>query len=177
MKHKKKLNNFGSSKSQRNATLVNMAIELLTNEYMTTTKAKARATKSYVDQLIARSTDSLAGRRRLKSKLKHGPTIEKIFDTYKKRYTDVSSGFVESYKVGYRKGDGADMIKLMMKGYAPKTKSKLTKVKNVKTDDTDKNKKETKPKKRSVFGGNRDAKKSQVASTTDKSKAKSRSGI
>ena len=58
MRHNKKFNHLGRTASHRSAMLANMAISLIMHKRITTTVAKAKALKKYVEPLITRSTVS-----------------------------------------------------------------------------------------------------------------------
>ncbi len=178
MKHMKKIYTFGSSKAQRDAAIKNMANDLLMHEYIKTTKAKALAVRTFVDKLLSRFESGLNGERYLVSKLGDKRTIKKVIDVLIPRYKNDNFGFVQTYKLNTRPGDGAQMYKLILKGYKPTEKSKLKKVKGdqAKEETEGVEKKTKKP-----FGLNlsksKTEKKAQVSNVVDKSKAKSRSGI
>lgn len=127
-----KKNNFGNTKRQSNAALKNMAISLIEHEHITTTKAKARAVSTFVETIFARYDQTLHSQRIVESKLGTDKMVGKIDDLSKDRFKDIDSGFVGTYRVGFRKGDGAEMFKVMLSGYEPKAKTKLTKVKETK---------------------------------------------
>jgi len=57
MRHNKKFNHLGRTASHRSAMLANMAISLIMHKRITTTVAKAKALKKYVEPLITRSKD------------------------------------------------------------------------------------------------------------------------
>lgn len=171
MKHLKKINNFGSSKGQRNAALNNLAKDLIKNEFMTTTVAKAKAVRAFVDGLISKAKSGM-DRRVFVSRLQDEVLTDKVYNILLARYKDISGGYIEEYKLGNRSGDGAQKIKLMLKGYTPKAKSKLKKVK--KEESTEKVK-SPKLSNKSVVQDS-DVKKDQVSATT-KQRAKSRSGL
>ena len=65
MRHNKKFNHLGRTASHRNAMLANMAISLIMHKRITTTLAKAKALKKYVEPLITRSKDDTTNSRRV----------------------------------------------------------------------------------------------------------------
>ena len=65
MRHNKKFNHLGRTASHRNAMLANMAISLIMHKRITTTLAKAKALKMYVEPLITRSKDDTTNSRRV----------------------------------------------------------------------------------------------------------------
>jgi large subunit ribosomal protein L17 len=173
MKHVKKINNFGSSKGQRNAALNNLAKDLIKNEFVRTTVAKARAVRAYVDSFISKAKVKGFNKSLLVARLKDEVLVNKVLDTLVPRFKDLTGGYIEEYKIGPRSGDGAEMIKLMFKGFEPKSNSKLKKVKK----DSTKESKQTKTSLTSKANlKSEDNKKDQVAVAT-KQRAKSRSGL
>ena len=65
MRHNKKFNHLGRTASHRSAMLANMAISLIMHKRITTTLAKAKALKKYVEPLITRSKDDTTNSRRV----------------------------------------------------------------------------------------------------------------
>jgi large subunit ribosomal protein L17 len=173
MKHVKKVHNFGSSKAQRDSALNNMAKDLIRNEFIRTTVAKARAVKAYVDGFISKAKKENVNKALLVSRLKDEALVNKVLSEFVPRFKDINGGYIEEYKIGFRSGDGAEMIKLMLKGYQPKVKSKLKKVKK---EPTNKDVKSSNAVANKSKGGQDDNKKDQVAVTATQ-RAKSRSGI
>lgn len=171
-----KKNRFGSTKSQMRADLKNLTISLLDKGHITTTPTRAKATKRYVEILLGNVSDDENSRRKLEGQLNHNKKIvDKIINEYLKEFKKEKSGFINVYKVGFRKGDGSEMIKLMMKNYKPQKKSKLRKVKkkDEKKEEETKSEtpKQTKKAKRDLTND------SQKHVDATQGKAKSRSGI
>ena len=65
MRHNKKFNHLGRTASHRGAMLANMAISLIMHKRITTTVAKAKALKKYVEPLITRSKEDTTNNRRV----------------------------------------------------------------------------------------------------------------
>ena len=65
MRHNKKFNHLGRTAPHRNAMLANMAISLIMHKRITTTLAKAKALKKYVEPLITRSKEDTTNSRRV----------------------------------------------------------------------------------------------------------------
>ena len=65
MRHNKKFNHLGRTASHREAMLANMAISLIMHKRITTTVAKAKALKKFVEPLITRSKDDSTNSRRV----------------------------------------------------------------------------------------------------------------
>lgn len=110
----------------RKSTLRNLATSLILYERMTTTTAKAKETKSMVEKLInsARKRDLIA-RRRLMAFLFDKNAVKKVLEDLLPRYKNIPTGFIRSYKIGPRLGDGAEMsILQLVEGEKPKVKEK-----------------------------------------------------
>ena len=65
MRHNKKFNHLGRTASHRNSMLANMAVSLIMHKRITTTLAKAKALKMYVEPLITRCKDDSTNSRRV----------------------------------------------------------------------------------------------------------------
>ena len=63
MRHNKKFNHLSRTASHRQAMLANMAISLIMHKRITTTLAKAKALKKYVEPLITKSKDDTTNSR------------------------------------------------------------------------------------------------------------------
>lgn len=108
----------------------NMASSLILNEYIVTTKAKAKVCKAFVDKVISRGKrKDPHTERMLVMLLRDNLAVEKIINVLREKYKDRVSGFVTSVSVGYRKGDDAAMTKLVLVGAEPFRKAKKVKTK------------------------------------------------
>ena len=110
MRHNKKFNHLGRTASHRNAMLANMAISLIMHKRITTTLAKAKALKMYVEPLITRcKDDSTNSRRVVFSYLQNKYAIKELFSTVAEKVGDRPGGYTRVIKLGTRKGDAAPM--------------------------------------------------------------------
>ncbi|MCA9385788.1 hypothetical protein KC717_04015 [Candidatus Dojkabacteria bacterium] len=130
MSNRIKKHNFAHSSSQKRSILKNLSLDLIKHEHVTTTKAKAKAVKSFVDTIFSRYEKGRNGVRFIESRLGTKAPIKKIDELLEGRLKSVSGGFVHLVRLGSRKGDGAELFKLMLIGYEPKKKSLLKKVKD-----------------------------------------------
>lgn len=121
----------------RKSTLRNLVTSLFLYERIKTTTAKAKEIKPVAEHLlsIAKAND-LNSRRRLLAYLFDENATKKVIEVLVPRYKDLSSGFIKSYKLGARLGDGADMSILELVNAKQETK-----IEEVKTEV----KKEAKP--------------------------------
>ncbi|NPD92439.1 50S ribosomal protein L17 [Xylanibacter muris] len=108
MRHNKKFNHLGRTASHRSAMLANMAISLIMHKRITTTVAKAKALKKYVEPLITRSKDDTTNSRRVVfSYLQNKEAIKELFSTVSEKVGDRPGGYTRIIKLGFRKGDAA----------------------------------------------------------------------
>lgn len=111
MRHGKKINHLGRQASHRHALLSNMASSLILNKRITTTVAKAKALRKYVEPLLTKSkTDTTHSRRVVFSYLQNKETVSMLFGEVASRIGDRPGGYTRIIKFGdARHGDNAEM--------------------------------------------------------------------
>lgn len=110
MRHNKKFNHLDRTASHRSAMLANMAISLIMHKRITTTLAKAKALKKYVEPLITRcKSDTTTDRRVVFRYLQNKYAVKELFSTVSEKVGDRPGGYTRIIKLGSRLGDGADM--------------------------------------------------------------------
>lgn len=110
MRHNKKFNHLSRTASHRAAMLSNMAVSLIQHKRITTTLAKAKALKKYVEPLITRSKDDTTNSRRVVfSYLQDKEAIKELFSTVAEKVANRPGGYTRIIKLGARKDDGAPM--------------------------------------------------------------------
>jgi len=110
MRHNKKFNHLSRTASHRAAMLSNMAISLIMHKRITTTLAKAKALKKYVEPLVTRSkTDTMTSRRVVFRYLQNKFAVTELFKNISVKVGDRPGGYTRIIKLGSRLGDGADM--------------------------------------------------------------------
>ena len=110
MRHNKKFNHLGRTASHRSAMLANMAISLIMHKRITTTLAKAKALKMYVEPLITRSKDDSTNSRRVVfSYLQNKYALKELFGVVAAKVADRPGGYTRIIKLGVRKGDAAQI--------------------------------------------------------------------
>ncbi len=110
MRHNKKFNHLGRTADHRKAMLANMAISLIRHKRITTTLAKAKALKKYVEPLITRAKDDSTNSRRVVFRyLQDKESIKELFGPIAVKVVDRPGGYTRIIKLGHRLGDGADM--------------------------------------------------------------------
>ena len=108
MRHNKKFNHLGRTASHRKAMLANMAISLIMHKRITTTVAKAKELKKYVEPLITRSKDDTTNSRRVVfSYLQNKYAVTELFKVISPRVGDRPGGYTRIIKLGTRQGDAA----------------------------------------------------------------------
>ncbi|MBR0488690.1 MAG: 50S ribosomal protein L17 [Prevotella sp.] len=110
MRHGKKFNHLGRTADHRRAMLANMAISLIEHKRITTTLAKAKALKKYVEPLITRSKDDTTNARRVAFRyLQNKEAIKELFGVIGPKVGDRPGGYTRIIKLGHRLGDAADI--------------------------------------------------------------------
>ena len=110
MRHNKAVNHLGRKSGHRKALLANMASSLILHKRITTTVAKAKALKSYVEPLITKSKeDTTHSRRVVFSYLKDKNAVTELFRTVAPKVADRPGGYTRVLHLGFRQGDAADM--------------------------------------------------------------------
>ena len=110
MRHNKSVNHLGRKSGHRKALMSNMAASLILNKRITTTVAKAKALKSYVEPLITKSKDdSTHSRRVVFSYLKDKHAVTELFRNIAPKIADRPGGYCRVLHVGFRQGDAAEM--------------------------------------------------------------------
>ena len=108
MRHNKKFNHLGRTADHRRAMLANMAISLIMHKRITTTLAKAKALKKYVEPLVTRSKDDTTNSRRVVfSYLQNKYAVTELFKVIAPKVGDRPGGYTRIIKLGVRQGDAA----------------------------------------------------------------------
>lgn len=109
MRHGDKINNLGRTASHRRALLANLAIALIEHKRITTTLAKARALRRYIEPLVTKAKDNTTHSRRVVfSYLQNKEAITELFGNVAAKVGDRPGGYVRVIKLGFRRGDGAE---------------------------------------------------------------------
>ena len=110
MRHNKAINHLGRQSGHRKAMLANMASSLILKKRITTTVAKAKALKSYVEPLITKSKEDTTHNRRIVfSYLKDKEAVKELFGVISQKIADRPGGYTRVLHVGFRQGDAAEM--------------------------------------------------------------------
>lgn len=101
---------LGGSPSHQRKILANLAASLIEEERVTTTVAKAKTLRPYVEKIITKARrGDLHSRRLVLRKIEDSEVVTKLFDDVAPRYADRPGGYTRIVKLGPRRGDGAEM--------------------------------------------------------------------
>ncbi len=118
MRHRKSFNHLGRTSSHRKAMLSNMAASLILHKRITTTVAKAKALRGYVEPLITKSkNDTTHSRRIVFSYLKDKFAVTELFRDISGKVADRPGGYTRIIKLGKRLGDNAEMAMIELVDY------------------------------------------------------------
>ena len=111
MPRPKKGPRLGGSPAHQRKILANLAGQLIAHERLTTTAAKARQLRPYVEKMITKARrGDLHARRIVLTKIEDTDVITKLFDDVAPRYSDRPGGYTRITKLGPRRGDGAELV-------------------------------------------------------------------
>ena len=118
MRHNKKFNHLGRTASHRSAMLSNMACSLIKHKRITTTIAKAKALKKFVEPLITKAKDDTTNSRRVVfSNLQDKYAVTELFKEISVKIADRPGGYTRIIKTGNRLGDNAEMCFIELVDY------------------------------------------------------------
>jgi large subunit ribosomal protein L17 len=118
MRHARVINHLGRTSSHRKSMLANMATSLILHKRITTTTAKAKALRTYVEPIITKSKeDSTHSRREVFNFLRDKKAVAELFREISPKIADRPGGYTRILKTGNRIGDNADMCVLELVDY------------------------------------------------------------
>lgn len=118
MRHNKKVNHLGRKSAHRKAMLANMASSLLIHKRISTTLAKAKALRMYVEPLITKGkSDTTHSRRVVFSYLQDKDAVSELFREIATKIADRPGGYTRILKTGNRLGDNAEMCIMELVDY------------------------------------------------------------
>ena len=111
MRHGKKINHLGRTASHRNAMLSNMASSLIISKRVTTTVAKAKALRQFVEPLLTKAKDDTThSRRTVFATLQNKESLKELYGEIAGRIANRPGGYTRILKLSAsRAGDNADM--------------------------------------------------------------------
>ncbi len=118
MRHNKKFNHLGRKAAHRKAMLSNMACSLIEHKRISTTLAKAKALRMYVEPLLTRAKeDTTANRRLVFAELKQKEVVTELFRNVATKIADRPGGYTRILRTGFRLGDAAEMCIIELVDY------------------------------------------------------------
>lgn len=118
MRHGKKVNHLGRTDAHRKAMLANMASSLIKHKRISTTLAKAKALRMYVEPLITKSkSDTTHSRRIVFSYLQDKETVTELFRDVAAKVANRPGGYTRIIKLNNRLGDNAEMALIELVDY------------------------------------------------------------
>ncbi len=134
MRHAKRINHLGRTDAHRKAMMSNMATSLIMHKRISTTLAKAKELRKYVEPMVTRSkNDTTHSRRMVFSQLQNKYAVTELFREIAPKVASRPGGYTRILKTGFRKGDNAEMCIIEFVDYnetytaeAPKKKTTRT---------------------------------------------------
>lgn len=118
MRHRKKGKKLGRTSPHRERTLQALSNALIENKKITTTAAKAKALRPFVEPLITRAKDDTEhNRRQVFRHLQNKEMVSELFDEVAERVGDRPGGYTRVIKLGQRSGDGAELALVELVDY------------------------------------------------------------
>lgn len=115
MRHRVKKSHFNRDSKHRQAMTKNLVMQLIKHGQITTTNEKAKVIKQLADKLISKAKKgSVASRRQLHEFFGKRDVVNTLVDRVAPVMSDRQSGFTTTQKVGKRRGDNTEMIKLSL---------------------------------------------------------------
>lgn len=118
MRHNKKFNHLGRQAAHRKSMLANMAISLIQHKRISTTLAKAKALRVYVEPLLTKSKDDTTNSRRVVfSYLQNKEAVTELFQNISQKIANRPGGYTRILRTGLRLGDNAEMCIIELVDY------------------------------------------------------------
>jgi large subunit ribosomal protein L17 len=123
MRHKRKINHLGRTCTHRKALMSNMAASLILHKRITTTVAKAKALKKYVEPLITKTKNletveqKTNAQRVVFSYLQNKFAVKELFTEVAEKVASRPGGYTRILKTGARQGDAAEMCLIELVDY------------------------------------------------------------
>lgn len=118
MRHGKTVNQLGRKSAHRKAMLANMAVSLIMHKGISTTVAKAKALRSYIEPIITRAKEDTTHNRRVAfSYLKDKKAVSELFKEIALKIAERPGGYTRILRLGKRIGDNAEMCRIELVDY------------------------------------------------------------
>ena len=137
MRHRVAHRKLGRVTEHRIAMLRNQATALLRHEHLTTTVPRAKELRPFVERLITIAKRGVAGgegngkvltaRRLVMHDVQDRDVVAKLFDTIAPRFASRPGGYTRLLRIGYRKGDSAEVAQVELVGseFNPRAKAEV----------------------------------------------------
>lgn len=114
MRHNKKFNHLGRQKGHRESMLANLAVSLIEHKRITTTTAKARELRKYIEPLMTKSKETDSAKltnnyRTVFSYLQNKEAVTELFKVIAPKIANRAGGYTRIIKTGFRLNDAAEM--------------------------------------------------------------------
>ena len=103
--------------ASRNSLLRGLVTSVIESDFVITTVPKAKAVRPLVDKMITLAKDdTLHSRRQAAAFLRTPASVQKLFDKLGTKFGQRNGGYTRIVRLGWRKGDGAELAKLELVG-------------------------------------------------------------
>ena len=110
MRHHNSVRKFGREKTQRQALMRSLARNLIRDEQIKTTQAKAKELRPFIEKMITKAKiNTVASRRLISSRLQGVPEVKKLFDTLAPKFKARAGGYTRIIRVPNRDLDASPM--------------------------------------------------------------------
>jgi len=110
MRHGNSVRKFGRETTQRHALMRSLARNLIRDNQIKTTTAKAKELRPFVEKLVTKAkVNTVASRRLVSSRLQGAPEVKKLFDVIAPKYMDRKGGYTRVVRMPNRDLDGSPM--------------------------------------------------------------------
>ncbi|MFQ5737918.1 MAG: 50S ribosomal protein L17 [Acidobacteriota bacterium] len=117
MRHRWAGRKLNRTSSHRKAMLRNMVTEFLDKERLVTTVPKAKELRPFTEKLITLGKrETLHARRRALALIRRKEVVHKLFDSLAPRFADRNGGYTRIIRLGFRKGDNAELALIELVG-------------------------------------------------------------
>ena len=118
MRHQKKGRKLGRTKAHRKRTLAALSSALIEHKRITTTTAKAKALRPFIEPLITRAKDDTHhNRQQVFRHLQDKQAVRELFDEVGQQAAGRPGGYTRIVKLGQRSGDGAEVSMVELVDY------------------------------------------------------------
>jgi len=118
MRHNKGFNHLGRTSSHRKAMLSNMANSLILHKRISTTVAKAKSLRSFIEPIITKAKDDTTHNRRMAFRsLRSKTAVNELFREVIVKVGERPGGYTRILKTGNRLGDNAEMCIIELVDY------------------------------------------------------------